>query len=164
VSAIRAAKTALDAKKLGDTILPSESFTSNKVDLMTEIIEAKSNQVPEFRDALFNSKKTSVFVETTYDDFWASGFGKDATITTSRRAWPGSNKLGDILARVAARIRRPPRSNSAPRTGNSHGKSSVQPEITQMIQDVRTLRNSSKNSRVQSQTSDPEVEGCNGDG
>jgi hypothetical protein len=162
MSAIQTAKTALDAKKLGDTILPSESFTSNKIDLMSEIIEAKSNQVPEFRDALFNSKKTSVFVETTYDDFWASGLGKDATITTSRSVWPGSNKLGDILARVAARIRRPPRSNSAPRTGNS--KSSVQPEITQMIQDVRTLRNSSKNTRVQSQTSDPEAEGCNGDG
>jgi predicted NAD-dependent protein-ADP-ribosyltransferase YbiA (DUF1768 family) len=46
VSAIQTAKTALDAKKLGDTILLSESFTSNKVDLMTENIEAKSNQVP----------------------------------------------------------------------------------------------------------------------
>lgn len=61
-------------------VLPSPSFISNQVVLMTEINEAKCNQVPQFRDALLKSKKSSVFVATTYDDFWASGLDKDASI------------------------------------------------------------------------------------
>lgn len=68
--------------------------------MMTEIIEAKSYQVPKFEDALLKSKKSSILIETTYNEFWASGLNNDAPMHTSRSAWPGNNELGDILSDV----------------------------------------------------------------
>ena len=40
---------------------------------MTEIIEAKYDQVSEFQETLRKAKKSTIFVESTYDSFWASG-------------------------------------------------------------------------------------------
>jgi ribA/ribD-fused uncharacterized protein len=81
-NAIQTAPTALDAKKFGKTAPPSDSFESNKYNLMKEIIEANCDQVPEFREALEKAKKTSIFVEATYDDYWDSGIDRDGTIHT----------------------------------------------------------------------------------
>lgn len=84
---------------------------------MTEIIEAKADQVPAFADSLKKHKQSDVFVETTYGDFWASGLDRIATIHTLSSAWPESNKLGRIISEIASRIRRTTgRSHSAPRT------------------------------------------------
>lgn len=55
-TAIQSAKSALDAKKIGKFITSSTSFTDNQVALMTEIIEAKADQVPAFADALKSTK------------------------------------------------------------------------------------------------------------
>lgn len=107
-SAIQIAKSALDAKKIGKHVLPSPSFSLNQIQIMTEIIEAKAEQVPVFADSLKTQKRNHVFVESTYDDFWASGLDKDATIHTCAEAWPGTNKLGCILSEIASRLRQPP--------------------------------------------------------
>jgi predicted NAD-dependent protein-ADP-ribosyltransferase YbiA (DUF1768 family) len=69
---------------------------------MNEIVEAKCDQVPEFREALQKAKKSSIFVEATYDDYWASGIDREGTKRTHHSSWPGQNKLGEILANVAA--------------------------------------------------------------
>ena len=51
-TAIQAAKSALDAKKIGKLVTPSPSFTSNQIELMSEILNAKCNQVPVFAETL----------------------------------------------------------------------------------------------------------------
>ena len=69
---------------------------------MTEIIQAKFDQIPKFRESLSKAKKSgSVFVEATYDDYWASGLDKSGTIHNHPSSWPGQNKLGEIPATVA---------------------------------------------------------------
>ena len=85
---IQSAKSALDAKKIGNMVTPSTSFTDNQVTLMTEIIEAKALQVPSFSEFLKNSKKPTVFVETTYDNFWASGLDFTGTYHTNPKEHP----------------------------------------------------------------------------
>lgn len=139
-TAIQSAKSALDAKKIGKLITSSNSFTDNQVALMTEIIEAKADQVPAFADALKKHKKSDVFVETTFDDFWASGLDRMATIHTLSSAWPGSNKLGHIISEIASRMRRATgRSHSAPRTAPK-GKTKSQSNISHMLKELKNPR------------------------
>lgn len=145
-TSIQSAATALDAKKIGKLIIPSPSFTEKRVAIMTEILEAKADQIPEFSDLLKKHKK-SVFVETTYDDFWASGLDKEATIHTRASAWPGTNKLGIIMSEIAGRLRRSPgRSHSASgpktRTASKDKSKSQQLQLSEMIQDIRKTQNS----------------------
>lgn len=145
-TSIQSAATALDAKKIGKLIIPSPSFTEKQIAIMTEILEAKADQIPEFSDLLKKHKK-SVFVETTYDDFWASGLDKEATIHTRASAWPGTNKLGIIMSEIAGRLRRSAgRSHSASgpktRTASKDKSKTQQLQISEMIQDIRKTQNS----------------------
>ena len=78
-------------------VTTSPSFTDNQVTLMTEIIEAKASQVPSFSEFLKNPKKPIVFVETTYENFWASGLDSTGTSHTNPKAWSGKNNLGVII-------------------------------------------------------------------
>uniref|UniRef100_K1Q4V6 Protein sidekick-2 n=1 Tax=Magallana gigas TaxID=29159 RepID=K1Q4V6_MAGGI len=145
-TSIQSAATALDAKKIGKLIIPSPSFTEKRIAIMTEILEAKADQIHEFSDLLKKHKK-SVFVETTYDDFWASGLDKEATIHTRASAWPGTNKFGIIMSGIAGRLRRSPgRSHSASgpktRTASKDKSKTQQLQISEMIQDIRKTQNS----------------------
>ena len=49
---IRAATTALDAKRIGDTVKTSSTWDTEKVDTMSNIIEAKFSQVEPFREKI----------------------------------------------------------------------------------------------------------------
>ena len=82
-TAIQSATRALDAKKLGSQVKPSISFLDIQVTLMTEIVEAKAAQCSDFRECLHKSKKSTVFVESTFDDFWASGLNEQETQCTN---------------------------------------------------------------------------------
>lgn len=61
-SAIQSAKSALEAKKIGNLVTPSPMFATEQVSLMTEIIEAKAAQVPAFADTLRAAKKNQQFL------------------------------------------------------------------------------------------------------
>ena len=139
---IQSAKSALDAKKIGNMVTPSPSFTANQVTLMTEIIEAKTSQVPSFSEFLKNSKKPTVFVETTCDNFWASGLDSTGTSHTNPKAWPGKNTLGVIIADIASRVRSRTYSRSASASRTSRGKDPAQMDVSQMIQDLRNTKRS----------------------
>ena len=137
---IQSAHSAFAAKQIGKRISSSPSFESKKIELMTEIIEAKYDQVSEFRETLRKAKKSTIFVESTYDNFWASGIDKKGTAHTDASAWPGKNVLGDIIGKVAVshckENRNPPRSNSAPRPS----KSATQLDISTMLSELKTPR------------------------
>ena len=139
-NAIQSAPTALDAKRIGKTISASKSFEDSKLELMTEIIQAKFDQIPKFRESMSKAKKSgSVFVEATYDDYWASGLDKSGTIHTRPSSWPGQNKLGEILATVAdsrPSSKQHHRSNSVPRPS----KDASQLSISSMLKELQTPR------------------------
>lgn len=109
---IRAAKSALEAKKIGNLVTPSESWISSQVKVMSEIISEKAEQVETFRETLENSTKNVVFAETTYDDYWATGLNFDQSVHTKPSAWPGKNVLGQILGRVATEVKKKQKTKS----------------------------------------------------
>ena len=127
-SAIQVAKSALDAKKIGKQVVPSPSFSTNQTQIMTEIIKAKAEQVPVFAEYLKKHENNRVFVETTYDNFWASGLDKEATMHTCTDAWPGANKLGLIISEIASCLRQSTSSSQSPQ---SHSLQSPQPQSPQ---------------------------------
>ena len=76
--------------------MPSSNLTEQRETIMKAIVEAKAAQVPAFKKALQKSQRNVIFVETTYDDIWASGLSKCGTLRTHPTCtkWPGINKLG----------------------------------------------------------------------
>ena len=137
-TAIQSATTALDAKKLGNQVKPSDSFLAEQVTLMSEIVEAKATQCSEFRDSLRNSKKSTVFAESTFDDFWASGLNEKETQCTNSDKWPGKNTLGDIIMKVAKHHR--PKSRSWLTARASKPKDNTQRDIADMLKQLKTPR------------------------
>lgn len=83
----------------------------------------------------------SGFVETSYDDFWAPGLDKEATIHIRAFTWPGTNKLGSIMSEIAGRLRRSPgrsHSDSGPktRTGSKEKSKTNQLQLSEIIYDI----------------------------
>ena len=142
-TAIQEAATALDAKKIGNQVVPSPSYTEQRETIMKEIVEAKTAQVPAFKEALQKSQRNVIFVETTYDDFWASGLSKHGTIGTKPTKWPGMNTLGRIIGEVAKVYRRTSRSWSVPR----NTAKTTQMDISTMLQELKSLRKRSRSGR-----------------
>ena len=67
---------------------------------MTEIVEAKAAQWSEFRECLHKSKKSTVYVESTFDDFWALGISEQEAQCTNCDKWPGKNSRSWLTARA----------------------------------------------------------------
>ena len=146
-TAVQEAATALDAKKIGQQVVASPSYLEHQETIMKEIVEAKVAQVPAFKDALQKSHSKTVFVETTFDNFWGSGLNKTGTLKTKASKWPGNNTLGRIIGEVAKVHRRTTRSWSVPRNASSAKKAPNQREITTMLQDLRSPRKRSRSGR-----------------
>lgn len=137
---IRSANTALDAKRIGDTINTNSAWETEKVEVMTNIVEAKLNQVEVFRDKVKKCAPKCVIVEATYDDFWGSGIDEHATLHTKPKAWPGSNKLGQIITSVAQKYRQRNRANrslSVPRQPARKASKHTQQEITTFVSQLK---------------------------
>ena len=147
-TAIKDAKTALDAKRISKEITVSEQFRSKQIEIMTEILDAKAKQVKDFREILVKNGKNVVFAEATYDDFWGTGLDKTATIHTSMKKWPGKNQLGQLLCDVASAYTMrasSQRSVSLPR------QNAKQADIGDMF---KTIRSSRKRNRVKRNSHD----------
>lgn len=96
--------------------------------LMTEIIEAKADQVPAFAEALKNHKGCFL-------DLWPRQNCYHYTLSS---AWSGSNKFGHIISNIASRMRC--------NTGRSHFASKMrQKTIHNLSQISRTLYYSNVN-------------------
>lgn len=137
---IRAATTALDAKRIGDTVKTSSTWDTEKVDIMSNIIEAKFSQVEPFREKIKKCGSKHVIVEATYDDFWGSGLNEEATLKTKPKAWPGSNTLGKVITAVAkkhCKKSRPNRSFSVPRQPARKASKNTQQEITAFVSQLK---------------------------
>ena len=68
--------------------------------VMKDIIEIKSKQVPEFKQALMDSKP-NLLVEAVFGEmFWGSGLNKEDTLWTKKKYWFGQNKMGQLLSEL----------------------------------------------------------------
>ena len=71
---------------------------------MSQVLQAKADQVPEFREALLNSKE-KVLVECVKNEtFWASGLDSQNTLHIKRQFWLGKNRLGEMLSELRENI------------------------------------------------------------
>ena len=86
-TATQEAPSALDAKLIGNKVLPSENFINSQYDIMKEIVEAKASQCREFHDVLKNAPPKAIFVVSTYNNFWGSRQNIAGTKHTNKTAW-----------------------------------------------------------------------------
>ena len=111
--AIHEAKTPAAAKLLSRhlkmSIDDSIAWDEHRVALMKHILEQKYNQCAPFREAL---KSGFVYVESTYDDFWACGLMKHMlpkkakgctlhVVPRPDKKYPGQNVLGSMLTELS---------------------------------------------------------------
>jgi len=87
----------------------SIAWDEHRVALMKHILEQKYNQCAPFREAL---KSGFVYVESTYDDFWACGLMKHMlpkkakgctlhVVPRPDKKYPGQNVLGSMLTELS---------------------------------------------------------------
>lgn len=114
---IRKAKSALEAKRFGSTVKDPNDWDTQKIEVMEEIVSEKAEQVKAFRERIEKCENNSIFAEATHDAFWGTGLDPKATEHTDPNKWPGSNKLGQIVKKVAQKYKRRLRSVSVPRRG-----------------------------------------------
>lgn len=136
---IRSSNTALDAKRIGNTISTNSAWETEKVEVITSIFEAKLNQAEVFRDKVKIFAPKYVIVEATYDDFWGIGIDELSTLHTKPKAWHRSNKLGQIITSVAQKCSQRNRANrslSVPRQPARKASKHTQQEITAFVMDL----------------------------
>ena len=151
-NSIKDADDALSALQLGKKVKSNDQWESTKVTVMEEILENKCVQVPVFRDKLCTSKQSTTFVEATYNNEWGSGLNRDGTCNTKPDHWPGKNKLGVLMKKIAKKIRKRKLSDSVKtdRKQKQNKEQTGQRSIVHMLQQLRAM-------------SDSDVSGCNPD-
>ena len=120
--AIRECRTAMDAMYLGKTVMEPEAFVSQRIEVMTEVLQCKVDQVPEFKDILMKSVPDTIFVESTYEEFWGSGLNYEGTIHTDIQQWSGQNHAGKILCEIANTVRPDPEGWQSAKSAKSQDK------------------------------------------
>lgn len=139
---IQEASDALSAKRIGDKVKVNVQWNESSEDVMKEIIENKCNQVERFREKLRSVKKDTVFAESTFNDKWGTGLDKTGTQNTKPSDWPGQNVLGQIIGKVAKKIRKRKKSDQwsqptqSSRQQKKHG--TAQKNIAEMFRTLRT--------------------------
>ena len=92
------ASTPNDVKENSSGVLHGQhkDWHSIKLQVMKEILRAKSDYSPLFSSALINSVGNH-FVESTQDIFWPSGLPSWYSASTKPEYSPEHNKLGHVL-------------------------------------------------------------------
>uniref|UniRef100_K1QHZ2 Fucolectin n=1 Tax=Magallana gigas TaxID=29159 RepID=K1QHZ2_MAGGI len=112
---IRDAKSALECKLIGNTVTNTPQWRDEADDVMEKILCAKIDQLKEMNDLLASSRPHTIFAHSVYDLYWGTGLDSEKTAHTAPDAWPGQNKFGKLLQRLADKRRTKPRSVSMSR-------------------------------------------------
>ena len=114
---IRDAKSAFQCKLIGKTVTSTPQWKTESDEVMEQILCAKVDQLKEMKDLLISSRPDTMFSHSVYDLYWGSGLDSMKTAHTDPDAWPGQNKFGKMIQRLADKLRKTkPRSVSLPRT------------------------------------------------
>lgn len=112
---IRDAKSALECKLIGNTVTNTPQWRDEAEDVMEKILCAKIDQLKEMNYLLASSRPHTIFAHSVYDLYWGTGLDSEKTAHTAPDAWPGQNKFGKLLQRLADKRRTKPRSVSMSR-------------------------------------------------
>lgn len=106
---ITQAPTAQMAKAQAKFLKTDKNWTKKeKSALMKQLLEAKAEQVPSFKEALLASGKNTI-VEAVNNQFeWGSGLTSEETLHTKKKFWPGENLLGSLLEELRTKLENPP--------------------------------------------------------
>ena len=74
------------------------------MELMTQLLDAKLQQVPEFKNSLGDSVGNTLVCADRYDLEWGTGLTEDETYKTKKRFWPGANLLGTMLESLRKKV------------------------------------------------------------
>ena len=102
---ILTAKHAAEVKKMARNIPFSPSWQRRKEEVMDQILDAKKEQVEDFRDALVSSDDAVLAGAAPGDFFWGTGLTEQQTKRTRRNKWPGANKLGRTLHKLRQKLK-----------------------------------------------------------
>ena len=93
------------AKRLSKSIPadPDKGWETKCLEVMTEIIAAKTEQVAEFKERLLETGECYL-AEATGDTFWACGLSVEDAVKVNPKFHPGTNNLGLILMRIRSQI------------------------------------------------------------
>ena len=82
-----------------------------------------------------------MFAESTFNDQWGTGLDKVGTENTKRSEWPGQNSLGQIIGKVAQKMRKRKKSDqwSQPKQNSRQQKKQrmTQNNIGEMFRSLR---------------------------
>uniref|UniRef100_A0A8W8IRP6 NADAR domain-containing protein n=1 Tax=Magallana gigas TaxID=29159 RepID=A0A8W8IRP6_MAGGI len=90
---VRDAETALDAKRIGNSVKDPQGWSDDKETVMEEIVTAKADQIAEVKAVLEKLDGSITFAEGTFDMFWGTD-QYQASITTTE---PLDLKLRPII-------------------------------------------------------------------
>ena len=99
------AATPREAKLIANEIKhETTNWHTIKYDVMKEILRAKLSSSQQFKDALLDTGD-KILVEARIDDYWGSGLSHALTVNINPDMYPGSNKLGILLAELRGELR-----------------------------------------------------------
>ncbi len=75
----------------------NKNWKAQKEEVMRDVLEAKYDQVPEFRKALLESKGKKLVETVRNQVYWGSGLDSQDTLHTKPEWWMGKNRLGELL-------------------------------------------------------------------
>ena len=130
-------KRACDAKAVGDEInhtCGDDTWHDKRTDVMLEILEAKANQCPSFRQRLLKTGDKQL-IENTTNEFWARGKYGD-----------GENKLGLLLMLLRQKIVNEPENIQVPSI--EQGSISDSPSFRVIVGNRTVNRNCSANTEI----------------
>ena len=91
-------KTCINAKEcreIGKRVNETAEWLDQRVDVMRQILKAKSEQCTTYRKKLLNCKG-SIVEAVAGELFWSAGLDEDDLRKTPRERWPGQNVLGQL--------------------------------------------------------------------
>ena len=97
---IKEAPAAYIARQVSKRLPYDPNWKNEKVTVMKGILEEKCKQVPEFREALTNSKSNTLVEAVPGQLFWSSGLNKQDTLNTKKKYWFGQNQMGLLLSEI----------------------------------------------------------------
>ena len=94
---IKDAPTAALAYNIAKRLPYDEKWDGEKVEVMKDILLEKCKQVPEFRQALTETKSNKIVEAVPGQFFWGSGLNKTDTLFTKTKFWFGKNMMSQLL-------------------------------------------------------------------
>ena len=89
------------ARKLGMELKDIDQ--TEQENIMENLIQQKCIQTPEVEDELINTTD-AILAHAVSDKYWGTGLSPYVTSVTKSEAWPGRNRMGQILTRIRNKL------------------------------------------------------------